>query len=553
MAYQHILSRLLVNLESLGIAVDDEDIAAQLEHGYLREVEHFEDLLVRRPAAHTPEFLAGRDPVAGIQAAAASASGPVEEQGASSYPPLPAPPRGLPDGGGRSYATLSAIAARIATGEVSPVEVVEQSLQAISEFDGELNAFQCVLADAARTAAREAEHAIQEGRYRGPLHGVPVAVKDLFQMQGTPTTAGSSILADWRPAEDATVVEKLKMAGAVIVGKTRLSEYAYSPGSNNVHYGSTRNPWNLDHDTGGSSSGSGAAVAAGMVYAALGSDTGGSIRIPASQCGLVGLKPTYGRTSLFGAVSLAWSLDHAGPLARSVRDVAIVMDAIQGHDPRDARSRAVPGSASLVAALESGQGFRTRIGVPRSIEIGAVHCAPVALEAWKQGLRVLEHHGCDLVEIDLPELDDLRLVNSVILVLEAAAFHHRQLAGRFTDYGTFFRRRVLRAFAYAADAYIQAQQVRAALRTRLDALLEQVDLVSTPTMPGGAPLLGTPAATTFTAPFNLLGWPTVTVPVGQTHEGLPLGLQLAGKPWDDGSVLRTARILEHHGAWFAHG
>jgi aspartyl-tRNA(Asn)/glutamyl-tRNA(Gln) amidotransferase subunit A len=348
-------------------------------------------------------------------------------------------------------------------------------------------------------------------------------------------------------------VAKLKAAGAVIVGKTRLSEFAYAPGSNNVHYGSTRNPWNLDHDTGGSSSGSGAAVAAGLVYAALGSDTGGSIRIPASQCGLVGFKPTYGRISLFGAVSLAWSLDHAGPLARSVQDVAIVLDAIQGHDPRDTRTIGVPEPASLLAALDSGQGFRPRIGVPRDIEAGAVHCTPAALEAWKQGLRVLEHQGCDLVEIDLPELDDLRLVNSVILVLEAAAFHHRRLAGRFTDYGTFFRRRVLRAFAFVPDAYIQAQQVRSALRAQLDTLFERVDLVSTPTMPAGAPLLGTPAATTFTAPFNLLGWPAVSVPVGQTHEGLPLGLQLAGRPWDDSVVLRSAAILERHGNWFQQG
>jgi aspartyl-tRNA(Asn)/glutamyl-tRNA(Gln) amidotransferase subunit A len=369
-------------------------------------------------------------------------------------------------------------------------------------------------------------------------------------MQGTTTTAGSKILADWQPDGDATVVAKLKAAGAVIVGKTRLSEYAYSPGSNNVHYGTTRNPWNLDHDTGGSSSGSAAAVAAGIVYAALGSDTGGSIRIPASQCGLVGLKPTYGRTSLFGAVSLAWSLDHAGPLARSVRDVAVVMDAIQGHDPRDLRSRAAPAPASLVDALAADRADRLRIGVPLNIEAGAVHCTPASLAAWREGLRVLEHHGCHLVELDVPELDDLRLVNSVVLVLEAAAFHHRQLAQRFNDYGTFFRRRVLRAFAFASDAYIQAQQVRAALRARLDTLFEHVHLVSTPSMPAGAPLLGTPAATTFTAPFNLLGWPAASVPVGQTHEGLPLGLQLVGRSWDDGTVLRIAQILEHYGPWF---
>lgn len=552
MAYQRILSRLLVNLESLGIVVDDEDIAAQLEQGYVREVAHFEDLLLRRPPEGTPDYLAGHVAATsgqeGVTGATTSSAGESVEV---RYPQPPAPPVGLPAGSGRSYATIAEIAAQLAARTVSPVELVAQSLLAIDTFDGELNAFQCVLQDEARAIARDAERAIMAGDYRGPLHGVPVAVKDLFQMRGTATTAGSKILADWRPDEDATVVAKLRAAGAVIVGKTRLSEYAYSPGSNNVHYGSTRNPWHLDHDTGGSSSGSGSAVAAGTVYAALGSDTGGSIRIPASQCGLVGLKPTYGRASLFGAVSLAWSLDHAGPLARSVGDVAIVLDAIQGYDPRDSRSRAGMATPSLVDALQRGQPDGLRIAVPGNIETGAVPCTPEALAAWQEGLRVLEQHGCTLVEIDLPEFDDLRLVNSVILVLEAAAFHHRQLVSRPSDYGTFFRRRVLRAFAFASDAYIQAQQVRAALRAKLETLFERVDLVSTPTMPAGAPLLGTPAATTFTAPFNLLGWPAVSVPVGWTEQGLPLGLQLAGRYWDDETVLRTARILEQHGP-FAH-
>ncbi|MGI8552237.1 MAG: amidase, partial [Dehalococcoidia bacterium] len=340
-------------------------------------------------------------------------------------------------------------------------------------------------------------------------------------------------------------VERLRAAGAVIVGKTRMSEFAYSPGSNNVHYGPTRNPWNMEHDTGGSSSGSGASVAAGLVFAALGSDTGGSIRIPASLCGLVGLKPNYGRVSLYGAVTLSWSLDHLGPLTRSVADAAIMLAALEGYDSRDIRTR--PSTPVDVNLDEGVRGLR--IGVLGDDGSGMPLATPETLAAWRAGLDALKRQGAELVPIDLPETQALRIVSGVILVQEATAYHERSLRERPHDYGEFARQRLLAAYAYGPGAFVRAQQARRVLRRRFDAIFDQVDLLSTPTMPAGAPPLGVPAPVTFTNPFNALGWPAITVPVGLTSDRLPLGLQLAGKPWDDAIVLRAAHIVEAEGPW----
>jgi aspartyl-tRNA(Asn)/glutamyl-tRNA(Gln) amidotransferase subunit A len=326
-----------------------------------------------------------------------------------------------------------------------------------------------------------------------------------------------------------------------------LSEFAYSPGSNNAHYGPTRNPWNPERDTGGSSSGSGAAVAAGLAYAALGSDTGGSIRMPAALCGIVGLKPTFGLLSLAGAVTLSWSLDHLGPLTRTVRDAALLTGLLAGHDPRDPRTRrgAVP---DLVAGLE-GSVRGLRIGAVREDGFGAPP-DPEALAAWEEGLAALRGAGAEIVDLDLPELDDLRTCGSVMIVTEAAAFHERTLRERPLDLGPFPRDRMMVAYAYGPLVAVQAQQVRAALRARFDRLWEQIDLLSTPAMPYGAPPLGEPRQNVrYTLPFNLLGWPAAVVPVGLTADGLPLGLQVVGRPWDEAAVLRVARAVERGGPW----
>ena len=543
----HIVDRLRTNLRGAGIPFTDADLAGMVEKGFVQRVVLFEQLAPRFPSDGVPDYLAAwghaddlddllpsggsftTAPAEGI-----AISGELLDEIAAELPARQAEP------------SLVDIARQIEGRDVSPVELTEQALAAITAQDPALNAFQRVLTDRARAAAREAEREIARGAYRGPLHGVPVAVKDLFALAGTPTTAGSKILAQWVPDFDAAVVEALEQVGAVIVGKTRMSEYAYSPGSNNAHYGPTHNPWNLEHDTGGSSSGSGAAVAAGLVFAALGTDTGGSIRIPSSLCGIVGIKPTFGRVSLHGAVTLAWSLDHAGPMARTVTDAALLLDVLAGYDPRDPRTRQV--LVPVVANLEAGvKGLR--VGVVRNDGSGRALGTPETVAAWQKGLATLAAAGAELVEIDLPELEDLRVLNSAILALEAATFHEPLLRERLDDYGEFMRHRILAGYGFAPDAFVRAQQIRAVVRRHCLALFDRVDLVSTPTMPYGAPILGTPASTAFTAPFNTLGWPAITLPVGLTAEGLPLGLQLAGRPWDEATILRAARVVETAIAW----
>ena len=445
------------------------------------------------------------------------------------------PPSGDPD-------TLLGVANAIRNRRVSPVELVEQALQRIAERDPALNAFHVVLADHARAAAQRAEDDLIHGRYRGPLHGVPVAVKELFDFAGVPTSAGSKIRANAIAATHSTVVERLETAGAVIVGKTRMSEFAYSPGSNNAHYGPTANPWNRERDSGGSSSGSAVAVATGMVYAAIGSDTGGSIRIPAALCGIVGLKPTFGRVSLGGAVTLSWSLDHAGPLTREVGDAAAVLAAIAGIDPRDPRTtRFAPpalagdfsaGVHGMRVGLLSADGSNNPLGDAETI--AALQTAGDALRA--AGAAV------DLVAI--PEIDKLRWLNGAILAMEAASMHINTLRHHLDDLGEFMRHRILAAFAYPASAMVRAQQARRELRARCLNYFSNHDILCLPNQPAPAPALGIPAPTSFTGPFNCLGWPAIHVPTGLSQEGMPLGVQLVAMPWAEPLLFQAAMALE---------
>jgi Asp-tRNA(Asn)/Glu-tRNA(Gln) amidotransferase A subunit family amidase len=327
---------------------------------------------------------------------------------------------------------------------------------------------------------------------------VPVAVKDLFAMAGTVTTAGSRRAA-WPPdAADAAVVERLERAGAVIVGKTRLPEFAFWPGSTNPHYGPTANPRDVGRDAGGSSSGSAAAVADGMAYAALGSDTGGSVRIPAALCGVVGLKPTYGRVSLEGCVPLAWSLDHAGPLTRSVHDAALLLDAMVGS--RGGRPGAGP---SEDASEASAKGLR--VGVIREDGTGRPLASDEALEQWTRSLRALEEAGATVVDVDLPEMSLLRAVNFLILSVEASAYHAAGLRAHYDDYGEPCRSRLLAGFAYDADDFVQAQRARRHVRGRWQSLFDRFDVLSTPSQPGVAPPLGQMASVKFTSPVQRAG------------------------------------------------
>lgn len=532
-----LAARLRVNVRLAGIPATDDDLTEVAARGYLQTVEKFERVLESVSADLLPD-----NGAAGAIAEGARAESFASELQAPDPSPAPAPrPPGHHDAEPLAFASLREVAALLRRREVSAAELTDLSLRRIERFDGALNAFQLVTADQAREAAGTADREIGAGHYRGALHGVPVAVKDLFAMQGTPTYAGS--LHAWPGYErfDAAAVERLRAAGAVIVGKTRMSEFAYSPGSNNKHYGPVANPWNPLHDTGGSSSGSAAAVAAGLVYAALGTDTGGSIRIPASLCGLVGLKPTFGRTSLYGAVALSWALDHLGPIARAAGDCAEVLEVLAGADQRDPRTLTCPPARQSLSLKGMRIGVLGDDGTDRTLAGDEV------LAAWRSGLDSLAARGAILVPIDIPELDQARLVHSVILVLEALAQHQGRMREHWLDIGEFPRPRLLYGLAHSPTAYVRAQQARALLRARIASRLADIDLLSTPTMPDGAPPLAEPASTAFTGPFNLLGLPAISTPVGFTAAGLPIGLQLVGRAGDDATLFAVAALVSTNG------
>lgn len=518
-----MINRLRTNLRAAGIPATESDFAGIIEKGFLSRVADVERVIASLPGDNLPDYLdAGSLPV------------PVETPrwGVSSQTQTPR----------RGVSTITDIADQIRARAVSPVELTERALARIAKRSPQLNAFQLVLIEQARADARAAEVAIAAGAYLGPLHGVPVAVKDLLDLAGTPTTAGSKILAASIAAQDATGVARLRQAGAVIVGKTRMSEFAYSPGSNNAHYGPTSNPHNMERDSGGSSSGSAVAVADGMVFAALGSDTGGSIRIPAAQCGIIGLKPTHGRVSLAGAVTLSWSLDHLGPLTRSVADAAIMLEVIAGPDPRDGRTlRSAP---VFRADGLDGSARGLRVGLLGDDGTGKPLADAETLAAVRRGAESLRAAGADLVELDIPEIAMLQVINPVILAIEAAAFHTPNLCIRLDDYGEFMRQRILAAFVYGPATFVAVQQARTALRRRMAAIFEQIDILALPSVPHLAPPLGVPTPTTFTGPFNCLGWPAISIPAGKSADGLPLALQLVARPWEEPALLRAAFAAE---------
>jgi aspartyl-tRNA(Asn)/glutamyl-tRNA(Gln) amidotransferase subunit A len=444
--------------------------------------------------------------------------------------------------------TLEAAAEAVRSRRLSPTKLAESCLARIEALEPRLNAFVTITAELAREQARQAEREIDEDRYRGPLHGIPVAVKDLFATKGIRTTAGSRILANWIPTEDATVVRKLREAGAVLLGKLGLHEFAYGISSVNPHFGDVRNPWDTTKIPGGSSGGSAVAVVTGEAYAALGSDTGGSIRIPAALCGCVGLKPTYGRASLFGAVPLAWSLDHPGPLARTARDVAIVMGAIAGHDPRDpvSANRPVP---DTLAGIDEGAP-NLRIGVPADHVWDG--CDPAIAGAVRAAIEMLARAGADVREIRWPRAADYASASSAILGVEARAYHGGAFPGRSAEYGPLVRARLASQGNVDADTY--ARSMRLLLEARAGAAdrdLDGLDVLAMPTVPTRAwtreqaKEIGRPSEwTRITRIFDLTGQPAISVPCGLDADGLPIGLQFAARMWDEAAALRAARAYE---------
>jgi aspartyl-tRNA(Asn)/glutamyl-tRNA(Gln) amidotransferase subunit A len=459
------------------------------------------------------------------------------------------------------WAPMTDLARMIATKTVSPVEVVRAHLDRIAALDGKLRAFITVCDETALAAARAAEAALMSGQPVGPLHGVPYALKDLYDTAGLRTTGGSRIFADRVPARDASVTTRLARAGAILLGKLNMVEFAYGPEGLNPHYGHARNPWDgeVHRMAGGSSSGSGVAVAAGVAPGALGSDTGGSIRIPASLCGITGLKPTYGRVSRAGVLPLAWSMDHVGPMTRTAADSALMLAAMAGYDPADASSSVLP-VPDYPAAL-TGEVKGLRVGLLRSFFLdGATPAVRTAVEA---AAATLASAGAVLDDVRLERITLVAAASTAIVGSEALAYHAEMLRTRASDYDPDIARR-LRLSAFIGGAhYVRAQQVRALVRDEVDAALARRDVLLAPSTPMVAPALseqqvelGDGAADVrsalirFTRPFNLSGHPSCALPCGFTAGGLPISMQLVGRPFDEVTVLRTAdafqRLTDFH-------
>jgi aspartyl-tRNA(Asn)/glutamyl-tRNA(Gln) amidotransferase subunit A len=450
-----------------------------------------------------------------------------------------------------AFATIAELAPRLAAREISPVEVTDAVLARLERHDPALNTFITVTADSARDTARAAEAAIMAGHYLGPLQGIPVALKDLYATRGVATTYGSPLFANWVPDFDAAAVERLKRAGAVILGKTNLHELAYGTTSANAHYGAVHNPWRQDHHPGGSSGGSAAAVAAGLAFAATGSDTGASIRQPAACCGIVGIKPTFGRVSKFGALPLSWSQDHVGPLTRSVADAALLLQVLAGHDPRDPTSveRPVP---DFGADLD--RGVRgSRIGVVRDFFFD--DCDPEIVGAVDTAIRVLEDQGARIDEIALADMDAAYAAGVITIAAEGAAYHAADLRERPELFSDELRAAFELGSFYQATDYVQAQRLRRHLIDQVSRDMAAVDAIVMPTAPVPAtPIVGSPPSHAMlrprnTMPFNALGLPAISVPCGFTAAGLPIGLQIAGHAFDEAGVLRIARAYEQAANW----
>lgn len=436
--------------------------------------------------------------------------------------------------------------------KASSMELVEDSLRMIGKRNGELNAFLTVTEDLAREQAGEADRELAAGVDRGPLHGVPFALKDVFCTKGVRTTCGSMLFRDHVPDHDAAVTERLRAAGAVLIGKTGMHELAYGVTSNNPHFGAVRNPRNSECIPGGSSGGSGAAVGAGMVAMAMGSDTGGSIRIPAAFCGAVGLKPTFGRVSRYGVMPLDFSLDHMGPLASTVRDAAVTLAALAGVDARDDTSSPRPVGGYFPPEEARLDGLR--IGLPENFYFDRV--VPEVETAVRRMAAAAERLGAQVSTVRVPDVGAINTVGRVILMAEASARMGPYLDRR-EQFGADVRALLNQGRMLPATDYVNAQRLRRIYQRQFRQVFTRIDCLLTPTTPMGAPRIGQAtvslsgveedtrlAATRLVRAVNVLGLPAISIPCGLDGRGMPLGAQLIGRSFEEATLLRVAASLE---------
>jgi aspartyl-tRNA(Asn)/glutamyl-tRNA(Gln) amidotransferase subunit A len=455
--------------------------------------------------------------------------------------------------------SLTAVAESIRAGKLSPVEVVERCLQRVRKWDGRIRAFITLDEEGALRSARTLEAEAMARRWRGPLHGVPVGFKDLCHLEGLPTSCGTKMPEYFTSGQTCTAARRMLEAGAVSLGKLNMTELALGAFGDNAHHGDPDNPWRAGHATGGSSSGSGAGVAAGFFAGAVGSDTGGSIRLPAACCGVVGLKPTYGRVSRAGAMVLSWSMDHLGPLAATARDVALLLQVMAGRDAADATAsrRAVP---DYLAGLDRGI-TDVRVGLPENYFFQGVE-AEMA-DGVRQATRQLEALGARVVKMRLPDPQHMTDVAMIIARAESSTLHARLLREQPEALQPSVRGRLELGMDISAYDYLQALRLRATLtRAFIRDVFEEVDVLLTPVIPEAAPALASLKAVTaeefnarsgrfsrLTRPFNGYGLPALSVPCGFTTAGLPMAFQAVGRPFDEGLLLKLGHAYQEAAGW----
>ncbi|MBM3926124.1 MAG: hypothetical protein FJ320_09125 [SAR202 cluster bacterium] len=442
------------------------------------------------------------------------------------------------------FMTIREAASRIKKRDLSPVELTHAFLDRIAKVDKKTKSYVTLTADSALKEARAAEAEILKGKYRGPLHGIPLAHKDLYDTKGIRTTAQSKVHEHRVPDEDATVIARLKQAGSVMMGKLAMHEFA-SGGPPTDLFEQARNPWNTDYITSGSSSGSAAAVAAGLCMGSLGSDTGGSIRGPASFCGIVGLKPTYGRVSRYGVIPLSWSLDHVGPMTWTVEDTAYMLQAIAGHDPNDSTTSRAPVPDYSRSLKEDIKGLV--VGIPSHYFFTSKNGADAeTIAIVKKAVTQLEELGAKVQDVKIPSLEHVQIANTVILQTEAFTYHLPNLQSQPQNFGEYLLARLYLGGVFTAADFVQASRMRSRIKREFAEALRKVDVIVSPSM-SGAPALyegydpvSVAITPSFTAPYNQTGMPAISIPCGFNKKKMPIGLQIAGKPFDEPTVLRVA-------------